>query len=104
MMYSVATPDYRYNVYTAPGTFPPTGHFQKPRGKPINGLFPRSQYLPVLPFDAVLVGEAVEEPVGVLAVLPNGLMHGVPEPVKRWGVTAALVGLGWWLRTLWSRK
>lgn len=101
MIYSVSTGN-QFTMYEAPGEFPPTGQFRKPRGQPIQGLFPPSQYLPLVPGGSVVLGTGPSAQ-GVLAVMPTGLIEGLPEPVKRWGVGALLVGVGWWLRSLWRK-
>ena len=104
MIYSVANPDYTYRYFTVPGTFSPSGHFTAPRGRPINGLYPRNQYLPLLPAGAAEVGRG-ENPAGVLAVFPVGLMEGIPEPVKRWvpPITFGLL-VGWFGRKFFSSR
>jgi len=101
MIYTVEQPDKSYLKYSAPGVFPPTGQFRVPHGKPIKGMFPPSQYLPLLPNDAVPLG-AVDVPEGVLAVMPGTIFEGLPEPVKKWGPAVALgVLAGWLTRKFW---
>lgn len=98
MIYSVEKPDHSFTYYEGAGTFPPIGAFRAPRGTPINGLFPPSQYLPVLPSGTRMVGEGAEAR-GVVAVPPAGALEGVPESVKRW---APPLLLGIILGRLWK--
>lgn len=104
MIYSVEKPAHDgYKYYEGEGTFPPIGGFRKPRGEPIHGLFPPSQYLPVLPSGARFVGEG-DEAKGVVSVMPAGLMGEVPESVKRWApplIVGIILGRIW---NVWRKK
>lgn len=98
MIYSVEKPDHSgFAYYQGEGTFPPIGQFRKPRGTPIHGLFPPSQYLPVLPAGVQLVGEG-QEARGIVSVMPAGVLEGLPEPVKRWApplIVGIILGRIW---------
>lgn len=103
MIYSVAKPDYTYRYFEGPGTFPPTGVFRAPRGNPINDLFPPRRFLPILPAGSVEIGEGPEAR-GVLAVLPTGVIEGLPDPVKKLGGKLAWVGVGWLAKKWWAGR
>jgi hypothetical protein len=101
VIYSVhSSGSYRY--FEGPGEFPPTGQFRTPRGKPINGLFPPNQYLPLLPSGVTEVGQGAEAR-GILAVFPEGVLEGLPDAVKTWA-PPVMVGLfaGWLSRRFWK--
>ena len=103
MIYSVARPDLTYRYFEGPGTFPPVGAFRKPRGRPINDLFPPRRFLPILPAGSVENGGG-PEPRGILAVLPTGVIEGLPEPVKTVGKKLIYAGIGWALKSWWNGR
>ena len=103
MIYSVQKPDKTFAYYEGDGTFPPIGQFRRPRGEPIHGLFPPSQYLPLLPSGTRAVGEGIEAR-GILSVMPMGLVEGLPEPVKRWAPPLALGFLFGFMVRSWRSK
>lgn len=103
MIYSIQKPDFSYQYFDGQGDFPPTGQFRRPRGQPINGLFPPAQYLPTLPSGTVPVGEG-KEARGVVAVHPTSMMAGLPEPVKRWAPPVLLGVLIGYLVRGWRKK
>ncbi len=99
MIYSVPKPDWSgYTYYEGPGSFPPVGEWRKPRGSPINGMWPSTAFLPILPSGATKTGEEGTQAQGIIAVLPQGILEGLPEPVKAAGKSALWFGAGWMLK------
>lgn len=103
MIYSVAKPDLQYRYFEGPGTFPPVGAFRSPRGKPINDLFPPRRFLPILPANCVETGSGPEAR-GIMAVLPTGLIEGLPDDVKKVGKKLMWTAAGWALKTWWNGR
>ena len=102
MIFSVPTSRCTYVYREGPGSFPATGRFREPRGKPINGMYPPEAFAASLPGGTTVKGEG-KEAVGII-VVQRGVFGAVSESAKRFGldVGAGLI-VAFLAHKLWRR-